>query len=168
MFGSAGDSITVGNEAGVTSGLTELIAGSGDEVLNGAGALSGLAFFGSADGAANDTLTGGFGNDTLVAGTGNETLTGGAGSDLFVLNMQTDANGNITIADFAGSSSDVIGFHRWLHARRYRERHRGRPGSGRQLRHHAFRQHDGHLHGCFRRERPQRSHRHVLIRSFDH
>jgi len=109
-YGNAGDSLTFANELGVTGGLSELIAGSGDETLSGAGATSGVALFGSTDTAANDILTGGAGNDTLQAGVGNETLTGGAGTNLFVLNHLADAGGNITIADFAASATNEIAF----------------------------------------------------------
>jgi len=110
VFGAAGDSITFGNSAGVTTGLTQLIAGAGTESLGGASAVSSLDLIGSSDTAANDTLTGGFGNDTLQAGVGNETLTGGAGTNLFVLNTAVDAGGNITIADFAASATNEIAF----------------------------------------------------------
>jgi Ca2+-binding RTX toxin-like protein len=110
IFGNTGDNLTFDNLAGATAGATELVAGSGDETLNGAGATSNLALFGSTDTAANDVLTGGFGNDTLQAGVGNETLTGGAGSNLFVFNAAADAGGNITVADFGASGTNELAF----------------------------------------------------------
>jgi hypothetical protein len=110
VFGASGDSITFGNTAGVSTGLTELIAGSGSETLDGSSAQSGIAFYGTADSTGSNLLIGGAGNDTLQAGVGNETLTGGAGNNLFVFNGAVDAGGTITISDFAGSSGNEIGF----------------------------------------------------------
>jgi hypothetical protein len=109
IFGNTGDDLTFGNQPGA-SGATELVAGSGSETLDGAGATSNLALFGSTDTAANDVLTGGYGNDTLQAGVGNETLTGGAGSNLFVFNAAADAGGNITVADFGASGTNELAF----------------------------------------------------------
>jgi Ca2+-binding RTX toxin-like protein len=110
IFGTGGDNLTFANQLGITGGLTEIVALGGNETLNGAAATSNLALFGSSDTAGSDVLTGGAGSDTLQAGMGNETLTGGGGSNLFVLNTVTDAGGNITIADFAASSTNEVAF----------------------------------------------------------
>jgi Ca2+-binding RTX toxin-like protein len=110
VFGAAGDTITFGNVSGITTGLTALIAGSGDETLNGAAATSNLAFYGSADSTGSALMVGGAGNDTLQAGVGNETLTGGAGDNLFVFNAAADAGGTLTISDFGASANNILAF----------------------------------------------------------
>jgi Ca2+-binding RTX toxin-like protein len=112
IFGNSGENLTFANQVGVTSGLTELVAGAGSETLNGASAASNVALFASTvtGAGANDVLTGGYGNDTLVAGGGSDTLTGGAGANTFLLDAASDAGGNITIADFGASSTNVLEF----------------------------------------------------------
>jgi Ca2+-binding RTX toxin-like protein len=108
-FGADGDTITFGNTTGTTTGLTELIAGTGNETLDGGSATTGIALYGTADSTGSDLLTGGAGNDTIQAGVGSETLTGGAGDNLFLFNSATDG-GTITIADFLASSGNNVAF----------------------------------------------------------
>lgn len=108
-FGADGDTITFGNTSGTTTGLTELIAGTGNETLDGGSASTAVALFGTSDTAGTDLLVGGSGDDTLQAGVGSETLTGGAGDNLFLFNASTDG-GTITITDFLGSSGNNIAF----------------------------------------------------------
>ncbi len=110
IFGNAGDNLTLGNMSGAVGGAV-IVAGGGNETLNGAAANGNLALYGAgqSDGAgAVDSLVGGNGNDTLVGGAGTETLVGGAGANTFVVDFYAAENANLTIADF--TANDTLAF----------------------------------------------------------
>ncbi|MGK7951780.1 MAG: calcium-binding protein [Xenococcaceae cyanobacterium] len=86
----------------------ELIGGSGDDTLRGAGEAD-ILIGGEGDDVligrgGRDTLTGDAGDDVLIGRGGRDTLTGGAGSDRFQFNNQ----GRDEITDFSLSDGDII------------------------------------------------------------
>ena len=115
IFGASGDSITYFSNVAATTAV--IVAGFGNETLNGSGAQNSLMIYGatsdeaSITSAINDSLSGGTGNDTLVSGAGYETLSGGGGDNLFVIDATNDGVGaHITIADFGATSGNLVGF----------------------------------------------------------
>ena len=90
---------------GASSGLSYLIASTGNETLDGALSGGNLMLFGN--GAASE-LDGGAGNDTLVAGSGSNTLSGGQGSNTFIFS-DTSSGGHDVIADFGSSAGNLVG-----------------------------------------------------------
>jgi Ca2+-binding RTX toxin-like protein len=120
VFGGLGDSISLATVA--KSGFTSYVAGTGNETLNAAGALTPITIFGDntsdsvTAGGINDSFVGGQGNDTFVSGTGNETFVGGGGQNVFYISATTDGVGaNITISDFA-ASDNLLGFANYTQA----------------------------------------------------
>lgn len=107
VFANRGSDITLDN----STGKAFIIAGAGNETLNGAAAVGGFAFFGDTVGAdassIDQTITGGQGADYFSTGGGNETITAGTGGGLFHVN-DLGAGTNITIADL--SSKDFFNF----------------------------------------------------------
>jgi len=101
VFGASNADLTFSS----SSGLSYLIAATGNETLNGAAASGALVMFGN--GSSTDLL-GGAGNDTLVSGTGNNTLSGGAGSNSFVF-ANGEAGGQDVITDFGSSAGNMVG-----------------------------------------------------------
>jgi Ca2+-binding RTX toxin-like protein len=98
-FGGAGDDILTGGDA-----ADRLVAGVGDDTLDGAGGDDSLE---GGDGA--DTLAGGDGDDTLDGGAGNDALQGGSGVDILIGGAGNDAldggSGNDTLTSGAGNDS---------------------------------------------------------------
>jgi hypothetical protein len=107
VFANKGSDITLKNSAGKAF----IIAGDGNETLNGAGAVAGFAFFGdtvAADASSIDqTIVGGAGDDYFSTGGGNETITAGSGDALFHVN-DIGSGTTITIDDL--SSRDFFNF----------------------------------------------------------
>ncbi len=107
IFANSGSDITLENSAGKAF----IIAGEGNETLNGAAATAGFAFFGdtvAADASSiTQTILGGQGPDFFSTGGGNETITAGSGEALFHVN-DLGAGTTITIADL--SSKDYFSF----------------------------------------------------------
>lgn len=92
--------------------LEDVIAGSGDDIVNG-NMLSNFLVGGAGD----DMLFGHGGNDHLVGGIGADTLDGGAGSDLFIIDGQdivSDSGDSgydkAQIVDALGVSVDLTGW----------------------------------------------------------
>ena len=111
VFGVNGTNLTY-------SGGGIVVAGVGNETLNGSGSTQGFEGFVSnidSNKATGVSIAGGSGADTLVAGLGTQTLSGGAGANLFVLakNGTSDtanpSGANITISDFGSSTSNLVG-----------------------------------------------------------
>ncbi len=101
VFGASGANVSYAS----AEGLSYLIAGAGNETLNGARASGSLELFGGEDTA----LTGGSGSDTVIAGTGNNTITGGAGgANLFIFSKGA-AGGHDVITDFTGAAGNLVG-----------------------------------------------------------
>ncbi len=107
IFANRGSDITLET----TTGKAYVIAGAGNETLNGAAAVGGFDFFGdtvAADGSSIDqTIAGGAGYDYFSTGGGNETVTAGTGAALFHVN-DVGSGTTITIADL--SSADYFNF----------------------------------------------------------
>ncbi len=112
IYAASDNSFTIANGADTTGANTlNVVAGSGNETLNGGGAAGNLNFFGSADTANGGTTTtteiGGNGSNFFMMGSGNENITAGAGSNFLVLDLV--ANSHLTVFDF-GASNDLVGF----------------------------------------------------------
>jgi hypothetical protein len=107
IFANSGSDISLEN----STGRAFIIAGGGNETLNGAAAVGGFAFFGdtvAADASSIDqTIVGGQGADYFSTGGGNETVTSGSGAALFHVN-DLGSGTNITIANV--SSHDFFNF----------------------------------------------------------
>ncbi|NPD65224.1 calcium-binding protein [Lichenicola cladoniae] len=103
VFGANGSNITY-------TGHGMVIAGSGNETLNGSGSTQGfIGFISNQSTAAGDSISGGSGDDTLVAGIGNQTLSGGAGMNQFIIAANgTAGNASITISDFGSSAGNMV------------------------------------------------------------
>ena len=102
VFGADGATISYAD----TEGLSYLIAGAGNETLNGAGASGSLELFGNGG---DTALIGGSGSDTAIAGTGNNTVTGGSGgANLFIIS-EGAAGGHDVITDFTGAAGNRVG-----------------------------------------------------------
>jgi Ca2+-binding RTX toxin-like protein len=78
----------------VLFGIENLIAGSGNDRVNGS--------------AANNSIEGGAGNDTIVGGAGNDTLRGGAGSD-FLDYSENSSNQGVVVDLSNNQASDGLG-----------------------------------------------------------
>ncbi len=101
VFGADGATISYAN----MEGLSYLIAGSGNETLNGAGASGSPELFGGG----GTALIGGSGGDTAIAGTGNDTITGGSGgANLFIFSNGA-AGGHDVITDFTSAAGNRVG-----------------------------------------------------------
>jgi Ca2+-binding RTX toxin-like protein len=103
VFGVNGSNITY-------TGHGMVIAGSGNETLNGSGSTQGfIGFVSNASATAGDSISGGSGDDTLVAGIGNQTLSGGTGVNQFIIAANgTAGNASITISDFGSSAGNMV------------------------------------------------------------
>ena len=111
--GASGDQLFAVYTAGsgpTTAGSSYLVAGAGNETIDGAFDSRGVqAFAGNnttINGAAvtaNTVVYGGSGNDTLYAGTGNATLNGFGGSDVFAF-INGSAGGSDQFSGFTSSS----------------------------------------------------------------
>ncbi len=105
VFGSNGSDITY-------SGAGTLVAGAGNETLNGAGSTQGFAAFVTNTGTTTSgaVIIGGTGSDTLVAGVGMQTLTGGSGAaNVFDIAANgTMSAANITISDFGSATGNLV------------------------------------------------------------
>ena len=102
VFGADAANVSYAN----TEGLSYLIAGAGNETLNGAGASGSLELFGNGG---NTALTGGSGSDMVIAGTGNNTITGGAGSANLFIFSEGAAGGHDVITDLASAAGNRVG-----------------------------------------------------------
>jgi hypothetical protein len=110
IYAAADNNFNISSGTDTTGGNTiNVIAGSGNETLNGGSAGGNLVFYGSQDttGSANDTMIGGSGSNIFITGTGNEEIDAGAGSNL--LYLEGVANSHVTVFDFA-ASNDLVGF----------------------------------------------------------
>ena len=98
VYGESGANITLDGTSSLNPAY--LIAGTGNETLNGAAAGS-FAFYGNSAAAATDTVSaiGGSGTDYFITGGGTENLTAGTGTDLF--SITTGHAAHINITDFA-------------------------------------------------------------------
>ena len=112
IVGFSNADITFGSTS--TSGGVAVIAGTGNETLNGANATSFNLF---ADTAAAASSTGTFvgsydsvASDTFLTGAGNETFISGNASDLFELDTVSSSNGPAHITIFGFGGSDLVGF----------------------------------------------------------
>jgi Ca2+-binding RTX toxin-like protein len=102
VYGASDADITFSN----SSGLGYLVAGSGNETLNGSNASGVLDLFGNVSSA---TLVGGSGADTLVAGSGTTSMTGGSGAaNLFVFSNGSEG-GTAYITDFGSAAGNMVG-----------------------------------------------------------
>ena len=96
----------------ILTGIENLVAGAGNDVLTGNGAANRLAGGAGDDrlsgGAQNDVLLGDGGSDVLIGGTGADRLTGGAENDVFVYNAinESTLGASDTILDFEGAGVD--------------------------------------------------------------
>lgn len=106
-FGSAGSTLNIAaTNGGSASSPTFVVAGDGNETLNGANSTGPLwlsvntTVAGGSSGAVR--MIGGSGSDTLIVGgaPGTASMTGGAGADAFVFFKQTAGAGVNTITDF--------------------------------------------------------------------
>ncbi|MCG5242222.1 beta strand repeat-containing protein [Azospirillum doebereinerae] len=111
--GSLGASLNL-----AASSIEQAYGGTGNDTLNGAGALSGL-YINGRDG--NDVITGSGFNDTLIGGNGIDTLVGGDGDDLLYVGdaasavnggagidtLYVQANGNLTL-DLAATGIERV------------------------------------------------------------
>ena len=102
VFGASHSNIVYSGSAGVSY----LIAGTGNETLNGSGASGALELFGNGS---QTSLVGGSGADTLIAGTGAATMTGGSGADNLFLFSNGMAGGSATITDFGSAAGNMVG-----------------------------------------------------------
>jgi hypothetical protein len=107
IFGAANTDITFANDS-TGSYLTDtIVAGGGNETLNGANAVGGFAFFGDSDTTASvsDTIVGGSGTNYFSTGAGTEdfTLTSGS-SNFFDINTVT-GGASLTIYDFSATNT---------------------------------------------------------------
>ncbi len=102
VFGATGADITYLS----ASGVSYLMANTGNETLDGGLSTGSLALFG---GGGNASLTGGSGADTLAAGSGNNTLAGGNGSANLFMFSNGKAGGNATISDFGSAAGNLVG-----------------------------------------------------------
>ena len=102
VFGASGSDITYLT----ASGVNNLMAGVGNETLDGSFSTGNIAIFGNSG---DDSLIGGSGADTLVAGSGNSTLTGGVGSSNMFMFSDGAAGGNVTISDFGSAAGNLVG-----------------------------------------------------------
>ena len=110
IFGASNNDITFASTSG--SGSLMVVAGVGNETLNGANAGS-FNFFGPSDTASgasnNTTIVGGSGSDYFSTGTGTESFIAGTGTDVFGLNTVSGGSADhITIYDF--SAADSVSF----------------------------------------------------------
>jgi Ca2+-binding RTX toxin-like protein len=128
IIAGGGAALTKVNAAGVGGNVTisaivatagsELIGGSGNDILAGAAGvdtLTGGAGNDSLTGAAgNDVLSGGLGADTLAGGVGVDALTGGDGADVFSFGanatglLESSAAAMDTISDFVSGSDRIL------------------------------------------------------------
>lgn len=116
IFGNYGADINFYAPSTATSPAI-LVAGGGNETLNGANSAGNQIFWGfaqdsSGSAISNEVLWGGQGNDTMVTGTGNETILSGAGANLFVVNNDTASSAahTITLQDFGTSANNLVQF----------------------------------------------------------
>jgi hypothetical protein len=106
-FLTAGTDLTFSNAT--SDPLGDIVAGGGNETLDGAGAAGGFTFFADTvtGSDVNDSVTGGSGYDFFSTGVGTEDYTAGTGGAEFYIN---DVGGTITINDFgAGDSVNFAG-----------------------------------------------------------
>ncbi|MHB8562383.1 MAG: beta strand repeat-containing protein [Acidiferrobacteraceae bacterium] len=98
---------TISKPTTVTGGITYYQAHSGNDLIQGAGAINYI----NASGSGSDSLIAGSGPDTILGGTGNDTIIAGNGNDsISAANSLNDSivggTGNDTI--FGGTGNDII------------------------------------------------------------
>ena len=105
VFGSNGSNIQY-------SGSGILVAGAGNETLNGSGSTQGFTAFVTNIGPTTSgaSIVGGTGADTLVAGVGTQTLAGGSGAgNVFdIVASGTMSAASITISDFGSATGNLV------------------------------------------------------------
>jgi Ca2+-binding RTX toxin-like protein len=109
IFGSSGASDFLTGTAGTAASPDFLIAGAGNETLNGSG-NSGAQFLAMGSASVSASLIAGSGADTLVAGSGpgSATMTGGSGSDTFVFFKQAAGGAKDVVNNFTPNDSVFI------------------------------------------------------------